>query len=129
MGVTNMDTLLVQPWVGVSWEGWVIEQILSQLNIQGMDFEVFFLRTSDGYEIDLLLRIQGKLWAIEVKLSSAPANADLERLTKAADLVGAGERIIVSRTQTEIAGTKAISTNIAGMLRRLTALKLEKHPR
>ena len=59
MGVTNMDALLTQPWVGVSWEGWVIEQVLTCLNIQGMDFEAFFLRTSDGFEIDLLLKIQG----------------------------------------------------------------------
>ena len=88
-----------------------------------MDFEAFFLRTSDGFEIDLLLKIQGVIWAVEVKLSTAPGKADLERLMKAADLVGAEKKIIVSRTHTEIAGTEAISTNIRGILKRLTGLK------
>jgi len=123
MGVTSMEELLTQPWVGVSWEGWVIEQVLTCLSVGGLDFETFYLRTSDGFEIDLLLKIRGVLWAVEVKLSSAPGKSDLERLMKAADLVGAEKRILVSRTHKEIVGKEAISTNIIGILERLTALK------
>ena len=55
MNVTDEEDLLGRPWAGVSWEGFVIEQILGALQCVGRAFEAFFLRTSDLSEIDLVL--------------------------------------------------------------------------
>jgi hypothetical protein len=52
--------------VGASWEGFVIENILSVMP----DFTTAsYYRTSGGAEIDLLLQMPGKrgTWAIEIK--------------------------------------------------------------
>lgn len=97
--VRDEDDLLNMPWVGASWEGFAIEQILGALSQGGRRVDPFFFRTSDRYEIDLLLELEGDLWAIEIKLTSAPSPNDFRRLDKSADLVGAGKRILVSQTR------------------------------
>jgi hypothetical protein len=54
--IRTMEELLVQPGVGVSWEGWVIDQILISLDNRGVQYDgPYYLRTNDGYEIDLVL--------------------------------------------------------------------------
>jgi predicted AAA+ superfamily ATPase len=98
LGTDGYEGLLSQPWVGTSWEGWVIEQVLGAIDATGRPFEAFFLRTSDQYEIDLLLRWRGRLWAFEVKLTTAPRAEDLARLRRVASLVGADRCALISRT-------------------------------
>jgi len=70
LGISNYDSLLSNPVLGKSWEGFVIENIISVLPSQ---VEVYFYRTAVGAEIDLLLKLSSKeLWAIEIKNSVAP---------------------------------------------------------
>lgn len=114
--VRSCDELLVQPWVGASWEGYVIEQVLSTLAATGRQFDPGFLRTSDGQEIDLLVDFDGERWAFEIKLTSQPDSHDLARLNRAADLVGATRRVLVSQTRRSTFSQRQISTS----LRRLT---------
>ncbi len=97
--VSDQDDLLNKPWVGASWEGFAIDQILGALSQGGRRVEPCFMRTSDGYEIDLMLELGRDLWAIEIKLTTSPSPNDFRRLDKAADLVGAGKRILVSQTR------------------------------
>ena len=69
--VNTYDELLSQPWVGASWEGWVIEQILIFLNNTGATFDgPYYLRTNDGYEVDLIIVLSGVTYTIEIKLTS-----------------------------------------------------------
>jgi hypothetical protein len=111
-----MEELMVQPWVGLSWEGWVIEQICTTLRNQGADFEPFFFRTSDGHELDLLLKYEAKLWAIEMKLSSSPDRKDLDRLNKIADMVGADRRILISKSKERIKKRNFMLSDLEGLL-------------
>ncbi len=69
LGISNADDLLGHPILGASFEGFVIENILSVLPSHS---EAYFYRTAAGAEIDLVLIINSKLWAIEVKHSSTP---------------------------------------------------------
>lgn len=114
--VSLYDDLLVQPWVGASWEGFVIEQILSTLTALGCRFEPYFLRTSDGYEIDLLLEIGRERWAFEIKLTSQPDPQDLERLNKVADLLHAKRRILVSQTSRPTFSERQASCGLPDLL-------------
>lgn len=98
LGVESRTQLLDQPWVGSSWEGWVIEQILGRIEASGRLWEAFHLRTSDQYEIDLVLHWRGLCWAFEIKLTSAPHSSDLSRLRKTADMVGIDRYALISRT-------------------------------
>ena len=118
-GVSSSDDLIVQPWVGFSWEGFVIEQILICLETQGTHYEAYFFRTNDGHELDLFLILNGKKWAFEIKLSGSPGRDELDRLKKAAEMVGADRKVLISRTRREIEGADVVSTNLYGVLRLL----------
>lgn len=70
LGIADKEALLGHPVVGGSWEGLVIENLIS---IAGGDVEASFYRTSGGAEVDLVLTwVDGREWAIEVKRSLAP---------------------------------------------------------
>lgn len=116
LNVSKMEELMVQPWVGLSWEGWVIDQICTTLRNRGADFEPFFFRTSDGHELDLLLKYEAKLWAIEMKLSSSPDRRDLDRLNKIADMVGADRRILISKSKERIKKKDFMLSDLEGLL-------------
>jgi len=96
--VPDEDALFSQPWVGASWEGFVVEQVIDAMKLAGMLFEPYFFRTADGYELDLVLDVGGELWAVEIKLTSAPSPSDIRRLDKTADLIDAKKRFLISRT-------------------------------
>ena len=107
MNVNDEDTLLSQPWVGNSWEGYVIQNIISFFNANGTSVEPYYLRTSDGYEIDLLFDLNGERWGIEIKLSALPKVDDLKRLQKIGKMVGCTHFALVTSS-----GKTAVSENV-----------------
>lgn len=65
LNIANENELLGHPVVGASWEGFVIENLISAAPEGTVPL---FYRTSAGAEIDLVLEIPGHgLWAIEIK--------------------------------------------------------------
>ncbi len=113
LGIGEMDELLVQPWVGTSWEGWIIEQILIFLNNSDVNYDgPYYFRTNDGFELDLIIIISGKIWAFEIKLSSSPGRSDMNRLIKTSDLINPYKRVLISRTENPVIGQGIISTNL-----------------
>ena len=113
--------LLARPWVGASWEGFVIEQILGLLSTRGEAFEAYFLRTSDGYEIDLVLAFRGETWAIEIKLTSNPSPEDFARLEKSAATLGAKHRVPISRVSRPSRSGARLSCSLGHFLKVLGA--------
>lgn len=85
LGLTDYDNLAAHPIVGSSFEGFVIENIVSVLPNKT---SISFYRSSNGAEIDLILNLPNNLgvWAIEIKrgLSARPekgfyyATADIQ---------------------------------------------------
>ena len=70
MDITDYDNLISHPINGKSWEGFVIENLLSCIPV---NCKAFFYRTASGNEIDLLLQFSSQdIWAIEIKKSTAP---------------------------------------------------------
>ncbi len=68
--ISDLDDLLSHPVLGKSWEGFVIENILS---ILPGSVGTYFYRTAAGAEIDLVLKVSSReTWAIEIKTSMAP---------------------------------------------------------
>ena len=68
--ISDFESLLGNPVIGAAWEGYVVENILSEL----LDMWRFsFYRTSAQSEADLVLEGSGKkVFAIEIKRSSSP---------------------------------------------------------
>ncbi len=113
------EALLAQPWVGASWEGFVLEQALGALSARGVSFEPYYFRTSDLYELDLVLDTGRELWAIEVKLTASPGPDDMARLDRAADMVGATRRFLVTRTRRPSGDERRASCDLPGLIERL----------
>lgn len=67
--IETRDALLGHPKLGNSWEGFVVENLLS---VTPDDTQANFYRTSAGAEIDLVLRFGAERWAVEIKHTAAP---------------------------------------------------------
>jgi hypothetical protein len=122
LGAGSERQLLDQPWVGASFECYVIEQVLAQARALGHRPDPYFLRTHDGHEIDLVVEIAGVRWAIECKLSTQPSPRDLERFAPLADAIGAKRRILVSRSSEVVESKTAIVCNLPWLLENLERL-------
>lgn len=71
MGIDTYEELLGHPVAGSSWEGYVIEQIVSQLP---ENLNASFYRTQQGAELDLVIsKGLQPIIGIEIKLSSSPS--------------------------------------------------------
>jgi predicted AAA+ superfamily ATPase len=68
LGIGSLKELLSHPKIGASWEGFVIEQVLT---VEPHE-EAFFWSTHQGAEIDLILRRGGKLLGVECKRTDSP---------------------------------------------------------
>lgn len=68
LAIDDFNALLGNPIAGSSWEGYAIENIITQMK----DYTPYFYRSSSGNEIDLVLEKGDIKVAIEFKMSSAP---------------------------------------------------------
>ena len=70
LGLDDRDAVLGHPVAGGSWEGFVLENLLSAAPER---VRPWFYRTAAGAEIDLVLQMPGgELWAVEIKRGLAP---------------------------------------------------------
>lgn len=70
LNIPDINSLLGHPVIGGSWEGFVIENLLS---VAPAHVQPYYYRTSNGAEIDLILGFSpSERWAIEIKRSSVP---------------------------------------------------------
>jgi predicted AAA+ superfamily ATPase len=68
LGIPDFPALQGHPKLGASWEGFVIEQILSWAG----ERNAYFWATHSRSELDLLVMAKGKRWGFEVKYQDAP---------------------------------------------------------
>ena len=70
LGIADYNMLAGHPIIGMSWEGFVIENLLAAAP-EGT--KTNFYRTGGGAEIDLLLEFpDGEMWGVEIKSGLAP---------------------------------------------------------
>ena len=68
LAISDFDDLAGHPVIGASWEGFVIENLMSVAPDRSL---ASFYRTATGVEIDLILDLpNGERWAIETKYRS-----------------------------------------------------------
>ena len=119
LNTPDAASLIAQPWVGASWEGFVIEQLLAELSASGRHFQPYWFRSSDGHEIDLVLEMDGENWAFEIKLTTAPGIADMQRLDKAADLIGASQRFLISQSSDAAGDNHRAACNLDWLIKHI----------
>ena len=71
LGIANREALFGHPIAGASWEGHVIDNLLTALGGKGL---ASFYRTAVGAELDLVLEFPDtqEKWALEIKMSTTP---------------------------------------------------------
>ena len=117
LAIPDREMLLSHPVIGGSWEGFVIENLLS---VAPEGTEGFFYRTSGGAEVDLLLNFSnGRQWAVEVKRSLAP---HLERGFHSAckDLKPERAYLVYPGTETYPLGNEAQAISLPSLARLLS---------
>lgn len=68
--IADVEVLAGSLWLGGSWEGYIVQQIIAQLSY---NIRPYFYRTADGSELDLVLvRGVSPVLGIEIKYSNSP---------------------------------------------------------
>jgi len=80
LGIHEAKSLSINPYRGASWEGFVIEQVISAFQLFSPGFQAFYWRTAAGAEADLLIKKGERLIPFEIKLHSAPSKRDVPGL-------------------------------------------------
>ena len=120
LGINEYESLLSNPILGKSWEGFVIENLLSVLPPLA---EAYHFRTQDGAEVDLVLKLPGQqVWAVEIKHGDAPKiGKHFERTCKD---IGATRNYIVYGGDREFpVGDVTRVISLEGMMEKLAGMR------
>ena len=84
-GIQNEEQIRYGIMAGALFENLVISETLKFLNNNGLFNNIFFLRTSNNQEIDLLIQSGEKIYPFEIKISKTPKPAmvkSIQSITK-----------------------------------------------
>lgn len=116
LNITDYNALLGHPVVGGSWEGFVIENIISVLPFNA---QPYYYRTTNGAEIDLVLEFSvTEKWAIAIKRSSEPSLS--KGYYNACDDIQADKRYVVYAGQDSFSlGQDVTAISLTGLMEEL----------
>ena len=79
--IDNMDNLLLDPKVGSSFEGFIISEIVNGLEAANIsNWDIYFYRTHNGAEVDLIIEGAFGTLPIEIKMGSHIPRKNLKSL-------------------------------------------------
>lgn len=120
LGIEDREALLSHPVIGLSWEGFVIENALS---VAPEGTQGFYYRTSGGAEIDLVLATPAKrLWAVEIKRSLNP-RPEKGFHVACADLSPERKFVVYPGEESFPLGERVQAVSIAELARLITAMR------
>lgn len=93
------QSAMAGPMGGAFLEGWVVSEAVKVFASRGERPALFFWRSHDGLEVDLLVQAGGKLWPVEIKLTATPTLQHLTPTNRFMALAGAeaGQGLLVCR--------------------------------
>lgn len=95
---------LAGPMGGPLLEGWVITEAIKVFMALGRKPDLYFWRSHDGLEVDLIIVINGKLQPVEIKLTATPGVGHVDPINRFLAITGdeaTRHGILVCRTETE----------------------------
>ena len=84
----NGQAALAGPMGGALFEGLVISEAVKVFTMAGKKPDLFFWRSHDGLEVDLIIQIGSRFYPVEIKLTATPTLRHLEPLNKFKTLAG-----------------------------------------
>jgi hypothetical protein len=73
---------------GAIFEGFVVSEALKVFSMRGKRADMFFWRSHDGLEVDLIIQVGTKLYPVEIKLTATPTLKHIDPLNKFKALAG-----------------------------------------
>ena len=73
---------------GGIFEGLIISEPVKVFALKGKKANIFYWRSHDGLEVDLIIQIGTKLYPVEIKLTATPTPNHLEPINKFKTLAG-----------------------------------------
>lgn len=102
LGLKDADAALTGPMTGALFETAVIAELAKVFLHRGQPPPLWYVRTRDGWEIDVLVELGGRLHPIEIKATATPRPGHADTLTRWRALAGerAGGGLLICRAST-----------------------------
>jgi predicted AAA+ superfamily ATPase len=100
----DADAALVGPMGGSLLEGWAVAEAHKVFAFLGRKPDIYYWRSHDGLEVDLIVQVGTRLHPVEIKLTSTPTAKHLEPLNRFKALAGEqahGTGLLVCRIDRE----------------------------
>ncbi len=103
LGINTNENLINGPYWGAFFETFVVIDFLKRFLHHGQIPSIYYLRTRDHLEIDLIIDIEGKLYLLEIKSTSTirPEHAASLRRIKKDIKFPLGDACIISNTDNQ----------------------------
>lgn len=81
LGFEDWRAVLRHPMAGQLWENYVVMEIVRHYSAKGRDKPIWFWRTAQGEEVDLLVEEGGRFVAVEAKYTENPDQRDIKGIS------------------------------------------------
>lgn len=99
MGINTIENLVSSPLYGAIFETLVVTDFWKRYFNHGQIPQMYYLRTQDDLEVDLIIECQGKLNLIEIKSSSTIRKENIQSLLRAKiDIKNIDKTLVISNT-------------------------------
>jgi len=98
----NGEAALAGPLGGPLFEGLIISEVYKIFAAVGKNADIFFWRSNDGLEVDLIVKIKNLIFPVEIKLTATPTLKHLDPLKRFFSLIGKeghGEGLLICRVE------------------------------
>ncbi|MDO9463914.1 MAG: ATP-binding protein [bacterium] len=111
-GLKTKEHLFNGPLAGALFENFVIQETVKYFSGKGIRPNLFYLRTHNGMEVDLIIEKDMQLFPFEIKLTKTPSMgiaAPIERFKKIFSKLNVSSGKIVSLTDEDMPLTESVS--------------------
>jgi predicted AAA+ superfamily ATPase len=101
VGLQEAEQALKGPMAGALFETACVSQLFKRLSVWGDEKHLYFFRSTDGIEVDILLESGNNLYPLEIKLSSTIVSSKVKNISRWLKLAGKvkGPSLVVSTSQ------------------------------
>lgn len=73
---SDQESLRLGAMAGALFETYVVSEVIKSYLFRGIDPDLYYIRSQDGHEVDLLIGHDRRLYPIEIKLTASPQVQD-----------------------------------------------------
>lgn len=88
VGLQEAEHALKGPMAGALFETACVSQLFKRLSVWGDEKKLYFFRSTDGVEVDILLESGNNIYPLEIKLSSTIVSSKVRNISKWFKLTG-----------------------------------------